>query len=247
MRAIEVRAGAATPANWENVAIHNGQRRRSVRTPRRLATTAAVSAAVIILLAGCGGSGKQAQLPTRSSARTGDTIQRATGTAARSTGASHAPNAPATASATNVAAVTTPKTARRLVKYVRPTPHEAILLAASSTCAIVRFGARSIPPPTTSTAKLKAYARRAESIATRTAKMLGRVSARHDHAVGQLIAGYRHLASVYAETANSTASKAGLFKALIGAEQRVAVDAFKARVPACSPPPPQSPSAAHTR
>jgi hypothetical protein len=242
-----VRAGDATASRSGTVVSGSGGRRTSTRLLRRLVTSAAVSAAVMTLLAGCGGAGKQAQLTSRSSVRTADTIQSGTGTTVRSTGARRASSASPTApaeTATKRSAPAKPTTARR-VKYVRPTPHEAILLAASSTCAIGRFGAPSIPPPTSSVAKLKAYARRAESIAARTAKMLGRLPARHDHSIAHLIADYRHLASVYAETADSNTSKAGLFKALIGAEQHVAVDAFKTRVPACSPPPPVDPAVGH--
>lgn len=128
-------------------------------------------------------------------------------------------------------------------RFVPPTRAQALLLSASSECAIARARAPSSPLPTTNRTTIVAYAAASRPTAARVAKSLGDLPGRKPPPVSRLIDDYRKLASAYAAASTHVShgvSGDRLSQTLIHAEQRTAADALVARVPVCAPLPPSA-------
>lgn len=133
---------------------------------------------------------------------------------------------------------------RKRSRFVPPTRRQALLLSASSECAIARARAPSSPLPTTNrTTTIVAYAAASWPTAARVAKSLGDIPGRKPPPVSRLINDYRKLASAYAAASTHVShgvSGDRLSQTLSHAEQRTAADALVARVPVCAPLPPSA-------
>lgn len=132
---------------------------------------------------------------------------------------------------------------RKRSRFVPPTRAQALLLSASTECAVARARAPSSALPTTNQAAIVAYAAASSPVAARIAKSVGDIPGRKPPPVSHLIDDYRKLASAYAAASTQVShgvSGDRLSQTLIHAEQRTAADALVARVPACAPLPPSA-------
>lgn len=125
---------------------------------------------------------------------------------------------------------------RAATRFVRATGKRRVLLAASSACAFARIGAPAAPPQSAGTDSWRRYAAAARSFALGTAASLEKVPSGRLRVSGlqRLSADYLRLARVYARGG----SIASVARTIVASEERTAVDALAARLPACAPAPP---------
>ena len=200
-------------------------------------TLSCVLMVVGVCVSGCGGGAASrsstAAMLTPASTTTGSTTAKDT----KTTGQPRIKSK--TAASTLAGGVARSKRSR----FVPPTRAQALLLSASSECAIARARAPSSPLPTTNRGTIVAYAAASRPTAARVAKSLGDIPGRKPPPVSRLIDDYRKLASAYAAASTHVShgvSGDRLSQTLIHAEQRTAADALVARVPVCAPLPPSA-------